>query len=36
MLFAGEIGLVDDETLEELAGPLTEFKTRLSEELGEL
>jgi four helix bundle protein len=36
MLLASEIGLVDDETLEELGGPLTEFKTRLSEELGEL
>ena len=36
MLLASEIGLVDDETLEELVGTLTEFKTRLSEELGEL
>jgi four helix bundle protein len=36
MLLASEIGMVDDETLEELVVTLTEFKTRLSEELGEL
>lgn len=35
MLLASEIGMVD-ETLEELVVTLTEFKTRLSEELGEL
>lgn len=36
MLLASEIGIVDDETIEELVGTLTEFKTKLSEELGAL
>jgi four helix bundle protein len=34
MLLAGEVGIVDDETLEEFGLTLTEFKTRLSEEMG--
>ena len=36
MLLASEVGIVDDETLEEFALTLSEFKTRMSEELGEL
>jgi len=36
MLLAGEVGIIDDETLEEFALTLSEFKTRMSEELGEL
>lgn len=36
MLLAGEVGIVDDETLEEFGLTLTEFKTRMSEELGDL
>jgi len=36
LLLASEVGIIDDETLEELGATLTEFRTRLSEELGEL
>ena len=36
MLLASEVGIVDDETLEEFAVTLSEFKTRMAEELGEL
>lgn len=36
MLLASEVGIVDDETLEEFSLTLSEFKTRMSEELGEL
>lgn len=36
MLLASEVGIIDDETLEEVGGSLSEFKTRLAEELGEL
>ena len=36
MLLASEIGVIDDETLEELVATLTDFKTKLSEELGAL
>jgi four helix bundle protein len=36
MLLASEVGIVDDETLEEFALTLSEFKTRMSEELGDL
>jgi len=36
MLLASEVGIIDDETLEEFALTLTEFKTRMSEELGDL
>ena len=36
MLLGGEIGLLDEETLEEAAGVLVEFKTRLSDELAQL
>jgi len=36
MLLASEVGIIDDETLEEFGLTLTEFKTRMSEELGEL
>ncbi len=36
VLLAGEIGLIDEETLEELAASLGDFKKRLSEELAEL
>ena len=35
MLLAGEVGIVDDETLEEFGLTLAEVKTRLSEELGD-
>ena len=36
MLLASEVGIIDDETLEEFALTLGEFKTRMSEELGDL
>jgi four helix bundle protein len=36
MLLASEVGIIDDETLEEFAITLTELKTRMSEELGDL
>jgi four helix bundle protein len=36
VLLAGEIGLIDEETLEEIALTLDDFKKRLSEELAEL
>lgn len=36
MLLASEVGIIDDETLEELGTTLSTFKTRLAEELGEL
>ena len=35
MLLAGEVGIVDDETLEEFSLTLEEFKTRMSKELGD-
>jgi len=36
MLLAGEVGVVDDETLEEFAIAMSEFKTRMTEELAEI
>lgn len=36
MLLASEVGIVDEETLEEFAVTLGEFKTRMTEELGGL
>lgn len=36
VLLAGEIGLIDEETLEELTASLGDFKNRLTEELAEL
>lgn len=36
MLLASEVGIVDEETLEEFAVTLAEFKTRMTEELGSL
>ena len=35
MLLAGEVGFVDDETLEEFAVTLGEFRTRMADELKE-
>jgi four helix bundle protein len=36
MLLASEVGIVDEETLEEFAATLDDFKKRLTEELGAL
>jgi four helix bundle protein len=36
MLLASEVGIVDDETIEELVGTLAEFKTKLADELDAL
>ena len=36
LLLGGEIGLLDEETLAEITGVLTEFKARLAEELAQL
>jgi len=36
MLLASEVGIVDEETLEEFAIALGDFKTRMTEELGSL
>lgn len=35
MLLASEVGIVDEETLEEFAATLGDFKTRMAEELGD-
>ena len=34
MVLAGEVGFIDEETLEEFAASLGEFRTRMSDELG--
>jgi four helix bundle protein len=36
MLLASEIGIVDDETIEELVATLSDFKTKLNDALGAL